>query len=93
MIDLEGAHLDLVLIEDHAFLDFVRNQLCAFGRIASAADAQVDGESLRQMFHHLPGSLRTPNIERRAPFAPRPADPTRQPKIGKPDHVIGMMVR
>jgi hypothetical protein len=46
---------------------------------------------LLKMRHHLPGSPRTPDVQRTA--APSTHEPTRQPQIRKADHVIRVKMR
>src|SRR5688572_3186953 len=93
MVDFEGKDSDAVAIEHHAFVDAVRFQLYAFGRIVMAAHADVDVERFRQVLHHLFGSVRSPNPQRGFSHAPGPADPTGEPEIDKADNVVRVMVR
>src|SRR5690349_21890079 len=90
MIDFESTHADAVAIEYDTLAEFMGGELHTFGRIAFAAHADVDVKCLRQMLHHLSGPHRPPHLEGHAPLAPRAANPTGQPKIGKSDHVIRM---
>src|SRR4030095_6767907 len=92
VVDFEGADFDSITFENHAFLDLVRIQFDAGRSIVFTPDADIDEKSLGQVLHHLLSSFRSPNRQRRVSFPPGPSNPTRQPKIGKPNDVIRMMM-
>jgi hypothetical protein len=92
MIDLEGGDSDVVLFNNAAFADLLRDQFYAINGITFAAYSDIDMKSPWQPLHHLLCVHRAPYAQWRAPITPRTADPSGEPKIGKTDNVIGMMV-
>src|SRR5262249_31591704 len=93
VIDLERVDRDAIVGKHTAFADLLRNQPHAIRRITLAAHANVDVKSFRQVLHHLPRARWPPHRQLRPSLAPRPADPSRKPQIGKTHDVIGMMMR
>ena len=69
VIDLEGGDTDVAGLVDDPLLDLGGFQLHALGRVAVAADADIGGESERQVFRHLVRALGSPDLERHVALA------------------------
>jgi hypothetical protein len=94
MINVEGRHGDTSLAEDEAGTDVMGFDLDARYRIhfVRETDSPIFGEGIPQIGHHLFGSRRAENHERRLTAAERGLDPTAHPKVGQPVDVIRVEV-
>ena len=57
-----------------------------------AANADIGGESEREMFGHLIRARGSPDLERHVALAPGHADPAGEPEIGETHHVVRMVM-
>ena len=93
VIHVKRGDLHTALLVYDSLTDILGEDNDAVGRrpVVVQPDPDVVLIRLLKMRHHLPGSPRTPDVQRTA--APSTHEPTRQPQIRKADHVIRVKMR